>query len=232
MKKRIGFYMVFWAVLFALFQLIVWLSPNWVMTDRYTSSFWIGYAFIDVALVGQLICACIALLEENAQKVFYRVPLVSTSYTGLVVTFVVGGLCMLVAPLPYWVGILVCAVVLAANVLAIIKAAAVINEVERIDQKVKVQTFFIKSLTVDAEGLLARAKNDEVKAVCKKVYEAVRYSDPMSSELLASVESQITIRFAALRAAVEAENTGDVCAAAEEVVILLEDRNSKCKMLK
>ena len=232
MKKRFGLYAAYWAVLLVLFNVIAFVSVGWAGYEKYTDSFWIGYSFITVTFIGQLICAYIALKEENAQKLFYRVSLLKISYSGLISTFVFGGLCMLISPLPYWIGILVCSAVLALNVFAVIKAVAAIDEVERIDRKVKQQTFFIKSLTVDAETLLARAKSEEAKNACKKVYEAIRYSDPMSNEMLSGVEGQITIKFAALSDAVTEENMDAITAAAEEVLILVKDRNSKCKLLK
>ena len=232
MKKRFGMFAAAWAVLLVLFNVIAFVSVGWAGYEKYTPSFWIGYVAITAAFVGQLICAYVALKEENSQKLFYKISLVRISYTGLVTMFIVGGLCMVISPLPYWVGAIVCAIVLAVNALAVIKSATAVSEVERIDRKVKVQTFFIKALTVDADTLLARAKSEEAKAQCKKVYEAVRYSDPMSSELLASVEGQITVAFAALSEAVNAENDEKITAAAEEVLILIRDRNNKCKLLK
>lgn len=232
MKKRFGIYAAAWAVLLALFSVIAFVSVGWAGQEKYTASFWIGYVLISVAFAGQLLCAYLALKEDNAQKVFYRVSLIRTSYTGLIVTFVVGGLCMLISPLPYWVGAIVCAIVLAVNVVAVLKASAAANEVECIDSKVKQQTFFIKSLTVDAESLLARAKSEEARAACKKVYEAVRYSDPMGNEMLAAVEYQITIKFAALFDAVTEGRDEAIAAAAQEVLVLVSDRNKKCKLLK
>lgn len=232
MKKRFLYYAILWVILLALFNVIAFVAPGWQGYEKFTSGFWAGYAVITLALVGQLVCGWFALKEENNQKLFYKIPLIRISYAGLIVSFVVGGLCMLISPLPYWVGIIVCAIVLAATVLALVKATAAAAEVERIDKKIKVQTFFIKSLTVDADSLLARAKTDEVRAECRKVYEAVRYSDPMSDEALASTESQITVAFAKLTEAVGADDAEAVKAAANEVVILLNDRNKKCKLLK
>ena len=139
---------------------------------------------------------------------------------------------MLISPLPYWVGVIVCAIVLVANVLSIVKATAAIDEIERIDTKVKTQTFFIKSLTVDADTLTASAKSEEVKAECRKVYEAVRYSDPMSNDALTSIESQITIKFAELSSVVTADDVEKVVEIANEVIILIGDRNKKCRLLK
>jgi hypothetical protein len=91
-------------------------------------------------------------------------------------------------------------------IIAVAKAKVAADVVGEIDDKIKVQTAFIKMLAVDAEGLIARGKSEAAKTACKKVYEAVRYSDPMSSEGLASVESEITIKFAKLSDAVAAEN--------------------------
>lgn len=138
---------------------------------------------------------------------------------------------MLISPLPYWVGVIACAIVLVATALSVIKATVAVNEVERVDKKVKTQTFFIKSLTVDAETLIARAKSETAKAATKEVYEAIRYSDPMSNDALASVEGQISVAFAKFSDAV-ANESGDIANLANEVVILVGDRNKKCKLLK
>lgn len=232
MKKRFHLYIVVWAVLLALFNVIAFVSVGWAGQEKYTSSFWIGYVFITVMFIGQLICSYMAFKADSAKKLFYNISLIRTSYIGLIVSFIVGGLCMLISPLPYWVGVIVCAIVLVANVLSVIKAAAAIDEIERVDTKVKTQTFFIKSLTVDADTLMASAKSEAVKAECRKVYEAIRYSDPMSNEALAAVESQITVKFAALSDVVQANDPAAVAELANEVVVLVGDRNKKCKLLK
>lgn len=232
MKKRFHLYIVVWAVLLALFNVIAFVSVGWAGQEKYTSSFWIGYVFITVMFIGQLICSYMAFKADSAKKLFYNISLIRTSYIGLIVSFIVGGLCMLISPLPYWVGVIVCAIVLVANVLSVIKAAAAIDEIERVDTKVKTQTFFIKSLTVDADTLMASAKSEAVKAECRKVYEAIRYSDPMSNDALSSVESQITGKFAALSDVVQANDPAAVAELANEVVVLVGDRNKKCKLLK
>ena len=139
---------------------------------------------------------------------------------------------MIISPLPYWIGIILCSIVLGLNAIAVVKASAAIDIVCEIDEKVKERTFFIKSLTVDAENLISRAKSEAVKAECKKVYEAVRYSDPMSSNALASIESEITITFAKLSEAVVDDNIETVYEFTGKIIILLGDRNKKCKLLK
>lgn len=232
MKKRFNLYIVVWAVLLALFNVIAFISVGWEGQEKYTPSFWIGYVFITIAFIGQLICTRMAFKADSAKKLFYNISLIRTSYIGLIVSFIVGGLCMLISPLPYWIGAIVCAIVLVVNILSVAKASAAIEEIERIDTKIKTQTFFIKSLIVDADTLMASAKSDAVKAECRKVYEAIRYSDPMSNDALAVVESQITVKFAELSDAVKEDNAEKVVMLANEVMIIIGDRNKKCKLLK
>ena len=231
MKKYFNLYFVVWATLLALFNVIAFVSAGWINQQKYTPSFWIGYIFITIMFIGQLACSFMAFKADTAKKLFYNISLISTSYTGLIVSFIVGGLCMLISPLHYWIAVIICAIVLAANILSVVKATAVVGEVGRIDEKVKVQTFFIKALAVDAETLMAKASTDEAKAECRKVYEAVRYSDPMNHAALASVEGQITLKFNELSGAV-ANNSENIADLANEVIILLGDRNAKCKLLK
>ena len=79
---------------------------------------------------------------------------------------------------------------------------------------------------------MSRAKSETIKAKCKKVYEAVRYSDPMSSAALTSIESDITIKFSKLFEAVVSEDSEVAVTLADEIIILLGDRNKKCRLLK
>jgi hypothetical protein len=224
MKKNFKLYLIAWGVLLALFNVISFVVPN----ER-TTSFWIGYAFIFLTFIGQFACSYKVFVDGNTKKMFYNISLIRTSYIGLIVSFVVGGLCMIITPLPYWVGVVACAIVLALNVLSVLKSAAAIDEVERIDNKVKTQTSLIKSLIVEADTLMTSAKSEAVKAECRKVYEAIRYSDPMSSDTLASIESQIVLKFAELTEAVETDNEETIFNISSELLTLISLRNKMCK---
>ena len=232
MKKTFKYYFSVWAILLILFNAVAFVSGGVTNLEKYTVSFWVGYIFITLAFIGQLMCAKVAFEAKNLTKLFYNIPLITISWTGLVVSFLFAGLCMLFSPLPYWVGVVVCVISFSMTAIAVVKANIVADEVSKIDEKVKAQTFFVKSLTVDAEGLLARAQSEDIKTECKKVYEAVRYSDPMSHEVLGGVESQITLKFAELVNAVDNADAIAVTKSANEVCVLVDDRNKKCRLLK
>ena len=78
---------------------------------------------------------------------------------------------------------------------------------------------------MEAEKLMARAKTPEAKVTCKKVYEAVRYSDPRSSDGLDEIERKIEAQFSAFTNTASEE-------VAEELLLLIGERNRKCKLLK
>ena len=233
MKKSIGVYSVIWAICLAVFNVITFVTPNEIGgVSKFTASFWVGYVFITVAFIGQLVCALFALKAENIKKMFYRIPMISISYTGLILMLIVGGIFMAIPTLPEWIGIIVCAIILAFNAIAVIKATAAAEVVGGIDEKVKTQTFFVKSLTADAQSLMTSAKSDELRTEAKKVYEAIRYSDPMANDALAELDIQIKRQFNAFSDAVKAEDDELAKETADALAEIIERRNQECKLLK
>lgn len=233
MKKYFKYYGICWAIALLVFNVITFVAADkTVGLSSIGSSFWVSYAFITIAFIGNLICSLLFFKEENTGKVFLNIPIINLAYSALIVSLIVGAVAMAVPQIPYWIGVIVDVFVLAFYAIAIVKASAAANIVNDVEQKVKAQTFFVKSLTVDADSLMARASSDEMKAETKKVYEAIRYSDPMSNDALASIESQIQNEFNAFADAVKNNDIDLAKSSANELVILINDRNKKCKLLK
>ena len=231
MKKRFGSYAAVWFVLLILFNLIAFAVTGWVGTDKSSPAFWIGYGYIILTFAIQLFCSYSAFCADTPSAFFLNMPLVTISYGALFCSFLFGGLCMLIAPFPYWVSIIVCAVVLAAYLIALIKAKAAAEIVADVEEKTRAKTAFLSNVTSEAEGLVQRAKSPEVKAAAQKVYEALRYSSPSSDEALADKEWQITMKLADLTDAVGKEDAETAAAVSEEMLVLIGDRNRMCKEL-
>ncbi len=234
MKKNFKFYALMWAVLLAVWCAVVFLVrpiiPGYVI--NYDARFWIAFVFIVLAFIGNLVCAYLAFKAENLKKMFLNLPLIMVSWSALIAMLVVSSALMLIPNCPAWITAVVCIIILAFNAIAVIKAAWASEAVEKIDEKVTAQTAFIKNLIVDTESILSHAKSDIVKAECKKVYEAVRYSDPMSNDALSVIEAKITVKVDEFSSAVGADDAEKSKEIAEEIVILVADRNKKCKVLK
>lgn len=232
MKKIFRNYVAIWLILLVIFNVIVFVTPNKVAgLSKFGGAFWTGYIFIMLAFVGQLVCTYFASQEDTPQKIFLNLPLITISYSTLIISVFLGTLCMVIPFFPNWLGIIVCVVALGVNAIAVMKAKTAAELVSELGDRVKMNTFFIKSLTVDAESLMVRATGNEAKVAAKKVYEIVRYSDPMSNAMLSGVEAQITLKFDEFSKAV-VSGDGDVARLAEEIIVLVNDRNKKCKLLK
>lgn len=234
MKMNFKFYALIWAIFLAVWCIVVLLVrpiiPGYGI--KYDARFWIAFVFIVLAFIGNLVCAYLALKAENLKKLFLNLPLINASWLALITMLIFGSGLMLIPDYPAWIAAIVCIVVLAFNAVAVIKAGWTADTVSKVDEKLKGQTGFIKNLTIDVEGLLASAKNDAVKAECKKVYEVVRYSDPMSNETLSVIEAKITLKVDEFSSAINADEVEKAKEIADEIVCLVGERNKKCKVLK
>lgn len=230
MNRKFKYYALIWAILLAAFNAVVFLVrpvvPDFVI--RYDARFWVAWAFILAAFVGNLACANAAFKAEQLKKLFYRVPLITVSYAGLIATLLLGGGLMLIPNCPAWIAAVVCVLVAAVTAVAVVKAGWAGEVVGEIDEKVAQKTQFIKLLTAEAEALISAAKTPDARAAAKKVCEAVRYSDPMSN---ADLELQIEQKFEAFSSAVN-DDTESISVLGDEVVALIAIRNRRCKYLK
>ncbi len=233
MKKSFKLYIICWAIMLALFNAVCFITPNEAAgLSKFGGAFFVGYIFITVAFVGQLVCAYIAFKAEDLEKLFYNLPLITVSYSGLILTLLLGGAAMVIPNLPNWVGAVACLFILGLYAVAVIKAIAAAKAVASVDKKISRQTGFIKNLTLAADHLVSHAQSEEVQRACKKVLEAVRYSDPMSSIRLQEIEERITTEMQQLRETVENNDAEIASTVAEELIALLEDRNRQCKAFK
>lgn len=233
MNKKFKVYMLAWIVVVALFNVITFVIPSRIGGyDKYDGTFWVGYIFIMLAFVGQLAVAYYATKEENLQKLFYRVPLIKLSFTGLVAMLVCGGVCIAVVFIPTWVGIICCITILAINVVSMIKAEITADIIDKKDEVVKTKTHFIKSITKRVQFIGDTVIDSEIKECLRKLYEVFRYSDPMSSDELLEIEGRITQKIYELENTIKSCNKDTIKNMCEDITVLVNERNRKCKLLK
>lgn len=105
------------------------------------------------------------------------------------------------------------------------------DKIEEMRTQVNDSTLFISMLKVDADALVLRAKEREVKEAYKKLSEEIRFSDPVSSSPLFPTEQEISAKMAAAREciATDADKALALCA---EMSTLLKIRNEMCKTVK
>lgn len=224
--------MIIWLTFVAIFQVVAFVTPNEIAgMSKFTGGFWAGYIFIMLAFIGQLGIAWFSL-KDGLEKGFYRIPVLLISYGALVAMLVVGILSMVIPSFPVWLEIIFCVLALGIGTVVMAQAQAVGDMVESVDIKIRNKTFFIQSLTVDLDALMARTEIEEIRKEIKGVYDTVRYSDPVSMEELAGIETQITLKAGELAESVENSDIKSIKKEVKEIQILLNERNKKCKLLK
>lgn len=233
MKSIFGKYAIGWTMALVFFNAIAFLIPEEISGDKFEEPrFWIGYAIVTVAMIAQLACSYFVFRSSDLKRVFYGMSLVKVSVTVLVCMTIAGALCMAVEIIPDWLAGLVCAILLAVNVIAYLKSAAALDVVEGIEKNIKTKTMFIKMLSADAQVLTTQAKSDEMGALAHKVYEAIRYSDPMSDEALNAVEDKLEAQLDKFGIAVKSNDLEDARKWCNDILSSVTERNAKCKLLK
>ena len=232
MKKAFRTYAIAWLIILVVFNVLCFATPN--EAEGYyklDATFWTAYVFITLSFIVQLICAYFAFRADSLRKLFYNIPLLRISYTGLSLMLIFGALFIIIPGFPAWLVIVLSVLIMGFNAVAVIKAGAAGQVVENVDRRIEKHTSFIRELTADVQGLLERAEGKE-KEACRKVYEALRYSDPMSGEELSLVEAKIRVKLSELAEAIGKGKPEDTAALAEEAVSLIQDRNRKIKINK
>ena len=233
MKAAIKTYSIVISILLVIFNLIAFIAPGWAGAEKYSGSFWIGYIAITLAFVINYVITYISLKNSDSKQIlFYNIPIVYISYCSLIACIIVGVLCMLNSNMPIWIAIIASVIAIGINAIAILKAKATVDLVETIDNQVKVKTSFIRDLTAQAKSLSSIASSPEAKDACNKVYEALRYSDPVSSDAVGDIEKEIAQKFVAFTDAVKTKNEEITVSYMNELIALVSQRNHSVKSAK
>ena len=232
MKNKFKYYVGAWAVLFAVYNAVVFLVRPAISDFEisYDVRFWVAWIAVIAAFVGNLFCAKFAFRAKDSEELLYRVPLITLSRKCLIFMFIVSGALMLVPNCPAWISAVLCIAILGFNAISVIKASAAAELTVETGEKVKNKVSLMRALTADAENLVSVAKTDEAKADCKRVYEALRYSDPISNDALSDIEYDIKRTLEGFANQVKSrENCSEL---ADELVNMIGERNKKCKAVK
>ncbi len=234
MKRANKYYSIYTAIIFALFNVIAFATPSRIAgASKYTEQFWIGYLAVVIALLIQTFIANAALGEDDTKETtFLNLPLLSINYSMMMAIFAVGLFVMFNPNVKPWQAIIALSVILAFSGFAYVRAFAHKDLSSQVTNKIKAQTAFIKFLTIDAQCLVTTAKDEETKNIATKVFEAIRYSDPMSSDLLADIEASMKSSFEDFKIALNNDDATQIQETSKKLLALIQNRNTKCKALK
>lgn len=209
-------------ILFAMFSVIAFAVPS-----AKTATFWIAYAFTAVALAVQVPIWKVTLgRDDKLENKFLSYPVPHIGIVYLVVQLLAFVVFLFLPTAPAWIAAVVCAVIAGIAAICMIAADTGRNEIERVGTTVRTKVSYIKSLQGDVELLVNHESDPATRAALAQLAEKIRFSDPMSYEHLADVETQIAVKVSELKAAANKDEI------VNEIYLLLDERNKKCKIMR
>lgn len=226
-KNKLRFYIVL-AILFVVISVIAFVLPF-----QKTASFWLSYAFAVIAIAVQIYAYPKAFDGPTVKSKFYGFPLARVSTIYLIAQLVLSLTFMVASKwVPAWIPVVLFALLLGAAAIGFIAAEGVRDEVERQDVVHKANVATMRALQSKAVFVASQCEDAETKKALDAFAEALRFSDPVSSDALTDIEENLTGLVEELGNAVldkDFEAARTLCAKAST---LLADRNSMCKLNK
>ncbi|MBO7369403.1 MAG: hypothetical protein J6U25_03870 [Clostridia bacterium] len=234
MNKNLKYYLIVWLVGVAAFNAVNFLIPNVVMgVERFSSGlFWVSFAFVNGSFLGQLVTGLIFFKADSKNKAFLKIPVVYIGYSAVGVAIVVGILTSSLPIIRAWIGSIVVVAITFYFMIAAVFAHAVYHNVEVFDENLNAKTSFIKTMRLESQALIKLSKTQKIEDAANSVYEAFRFSDPVSNEGIEDVENEIMGLFEDFSIAVKSGDEEKTAAYAEKIINKINDRNVKIKALK
>lgn len=221
-KKNIALTGVIYVILFAAYNLAVFLIFN-----GKTGVFWVSYGFMAAAFIFQMVSMVLSFKDISIETAFFGIPLVSLSIYYLLAELFCSLVFMIFQGAGVKIALLVQALLLAAFAVIAIVSLMSRDAVQDIGKTISENVNFIRSIQVDIEMLMAGCGDAELKASLKKLAETVRYSDPMTNDTVANVESRIMQRLTEIKEYFEVGQYGDANKVCSEMELLFLERNKK-----
>lgn len=226
MKKNTVRFWVLFAVVVALYHVAAFAIPF-----AKSSVFFISYLFTIVAIFSQIyVVKTAANRGRDVRSRFYGFPIIKTGMAYLGSQLALGFFLMQAGTIvPVWAAVVLCAMLFGCAAVGFISADAVRDGVEYQDVKLQSDITFIRDLQAKTASFDTSGLQSEAAHQMKKLAEAVRYSDPVSSAATQGVEGVLSACIDELQQVIWERNHSQVVELARNALQLLNQRNQICK---
>lgn len=232
MKKYFKSYAIIWLIGVILFSAFAFIAQLFIPGRKIDATFIVCYAAVLLAFAGQLGLGYRFFNEENKEKVFLNMPLLSLGKACVIVTALVCAALALIPGVPFFAALLAAVLILGLFGVAIVKADVAATAVQEIGRRAAVNSAFVKQMTASAEALRAKARTDAGKETAAQVYEAIRYANKSSTAALGDVEAKIEANFTVLSDAIVGGDDDMTKSVGGQLLGLIAEREAMAKSAK
>lgn len=230
-KNTVRFYIAL-SVVFLAFEVVSFALPF-----KKNAVFWIAYLAGTIAISVQLFFLPKAFASGSGVKSkFYGFPIarIGIIYLGtqILLSFLFMALSTNPSPWVIRAEVITFVFVIGFAVVGFVATDAVREEVERQDVQLKKSVTNMRTLQSRTTSLLDQCEEPSAKAVLKKLADALRFSDPVSSESTNAVEADLLNYADELQNALAESDYDNVSALGRKMLAVLSERNQLCKASK
>jgi len=195
-----------------------------------TAVFWVSVVFTMIAFAVAAYAMYLAFMKNpDAKSKFYGFPIARIGFVYWIIQLVLSLAFMALGLwLPVWVAVVVYAIALGASVIGLISAEAVVEEIKEQEVVQKADVSFMRALQSKVNQLVSLHDAPELAAFA----EELRYSDPVSSDALETVQMDLTDLVDELQQAVVDGDHEAVRILSAKATATLGERNRLCKLSK
>lgn len=222
--------------LFVVFNLVVF-----IIQIPLTPTFWIAYVFTSISFFLMIWISYKVISSQQPLKgKFLNLSLIQIAYSYFVTQLVIGIVLFALTGFGYdqqiilvpIVGFVVSAVLLGFTISKLSFTKLGINEVERVESKVKEKVNFIKEKQLIIDQLVSEVNDKDLKKALTSLSEVIRFSDPMSNESVTVLENEITYKINNLSLNIKKFSSEIAMEECKTIKLLLEQRNKQIKINK
>lgn len=204
-----------------------------LLVNNFTDIVWVSYGFTTAAFLIPVMITILLNREQNMQSDgFSKIPFYVFSGIYLVIQLVTGIL-ILLFPLSFTVSLIIQVAILAVFLGIFLFALMGRDHISENEKTVHGRTGFIQELIAETEYFYRIESQYEKKAELRKIYEAVRYSDPVSSTAeICEVNRQIKAGLQFLYGNMDDISVEELRKNTKYILDLLTRRNNLCKRSK
>lgn len=216
-------------IILAVFSVISFLPPF-----KMTEVFWLSYIFGAISVLAQIYVLKTAFCGSNEVKSkFYGFPIARIGAVYMAVQLILSIIFMILAEIvPLWIAVIAFVVLLAVAAVGFISTDAMRDEIEAQDKRLEASTSCMITLRSLVSPLAGQCDDEKSKTALQELADEFKYSDPVSSEALKEIESELEKQVAELQMAVNEVRNSEIAPLCKRVNNTLIERNRLCKINK
>ena len=230
LSKNAVRFLIFIGLALLVFNVIAFVVPF-----AKTGTFWIGYLFGTISILGQIAVMKLAFNgTTTVRSKFYGFPVARIGIIYAVVQVLLSIFVMaLAAYIPAWIPVVIFIILFAIAAAGLVASDTVREEVVHQDAKIVEDVKAMRNLQSKMNMLVSQSDcNEEVKSALSSLAEEIKYSDPVSGKATKELEQELLFDIEELQKVVVDGDNESALKICKKAMGILAERNRLCKLNK